>query len=403
MAAESLPTQRHEDFKEEFLTCSLCYEPYDNGNHQGKCLPCLHTYCKNCLERHGNNQPKFNCPKCRYLVILPGGTVDSLPNNFLVENLKGYQDIFNSTLLCGSCEDDEYENSQAVIFCHDCRCFLCQGCVDAHIKVGMLRSHELSTITELQEKKGIALARQHQQCKKHPKQDLTLFCKNTNCKIPLCATCGLIDHKTHDLVELEVAIDDMQKSSAQVTSRNETLVKELAAAETIQKTLVDNFNKKEKEMQTSVQKLLKDIDDRYNAARSKLKQMFETEMKSLNASIESIKTLSDQMTSASEFAEKACDCNQAVQVLSSETQILKRLDELATVELPKVQLDKTDFSLTNKHNDAVKLIKMSLQDLYEVHWLMPKVEGQVGKLPVMPLRQFVSNNIDNRHFNCIIL
>ena len=369
-AAVSLSAQRQEDFKEEFLTCSLCFEPYDNGKHQAKCLPCLHTYCKNCLKRHGGERPKFNCPKCRYLVVLPDETVDSLPNNFLVENLKEYRDLFNFALLCGSCEN---EGNQAVSFCHDCGCFLCQGCIEAHRRLGPLRMHKLSTISELQEKKCNPLSQQHQQCKKHPKHDLTLFCKDTKCKVPLCATCGLVDHRTHELVDITSAVDeiveDMRKSSAIVTARNQELAKERVATETVQKTLMDNFNKKVKEMKACVQELHKEIDDRYDKAHSQLKQMYDAEMESLTANIDSINLLSDQMTNASEFASQACIGNQAMQVLSSQTQILKRLDELATVELPKTTSDKTDFALTDKHHAAMAQMKTSLQDLCDADWL----------------------------------
>ena len=221
MAAFLSLTQRQEDFNEEFLTCSICTEPYDNDQNQAKCLPCLHTYCKLCLQKVASKHPKINCPNCRSLVTLPGGTVDSLPNNFLVENLKNYHDTLNFAISCGSCED---KGNQAVSFCHDCGCFLCQECVDAHRRLGPLRMHKLSTMAELQEKKCIPMAQCHQQCKKHPKQDLTLFCREPNCKIPVCASCGHVDHRNHDLIDLSVAFDetvaDMQRSIARVSLKN---------------------------------------------------------------------------------------------------------------------------------------------------------------------------------------
>ena len=164
-------------------------------------------------------------------------------------------------------------------------------------------------------------------------------------------------------------VEDMRKSSAIVTSRNQELAKERAATENVQKTLMDNFNKKVKEMKACAQELHKEIDDRYDKAHSQLKQMYDAEMESLTANIDSINLLSDQMTNASEFASQACIGNQAMQVLSSQTQVLKRLDELATVELPKTTSDKTDFALTDKHYAAMAQMKTSLQDLCDVHWL----------------------------------
>ena len=67
-------SRRKEEFKEEFLTCSICTESYDRYEHQAKFLPCLHTYCKSCLESlaQAGQRPKFNCPQCRKLVSVPG-------------------------------------------------------------------------------------------------------------------------------------------------------------------------------------------------------------------------------------------------------------------------------------------------------------------------------------------
>ena len=242
MAASLSPAQQQEDFKEEFLTCSICTEPYDKDQHQAKCLSCLHTYCKSCLQKLAGKRSKINCPKCRSLVTLPGGTVDSLPNNFLVENLKVYRDIFSFAVLCGSCEN---EGNQAVSFCHDCGCFLCQGCVDAHKRLGPLRMHKLSTMAELQEKKCNPMAQRHQQCKKHPKQDLTLFCREPNCKMPVCASCGHVDHRGHDLIDLLVTFDEivakMQRSIKSVGLKNQEAAKYRTTTEALQKKITDSF------------------------------------------------------------------------------------------------------------------------------------------------------------------
>ena len=60
---------------------------------------------------------------------------------------------------------------------------------------------------ELQEHKYYnPLKQQHQQCSMHPNQEITMYCKEINCKVPVCATCGLLNHRSHDLVELSSAI-----------------------------------------------------------------------------------------------------------------------------------------------------------------------------------------------------
>ncbi|XP_072017481.1 E3 ubiquitin-protein ligase TRIM56-like [Amphiura filiformis] len=246
MAASLSPDQRKEDFREEFLTCSICAEPYDNNKHKAKCLPCLHTYCQSCLQRIACKRSKLECPKCRKLVTLLGGTVESLPNNFIVEHLKEYQDIFNLSVSCGGCESVE----AAVNVCHDCGIFLCKKCIDSHRQFGPLRQHKLSTLVELQEKKYNPMSQRQQHCSKHLNQEVTMYCREANCKVPVCATCGLLDHRGHNLVELSAAIariiDDMHQSTARVRKRSQELEHQRVAMESLQETLTTNF-KKERE------------------------------------------------------------------------------------------------------------------------------------------------------------
>ncbi len=128
--------------KEDLLNCSKCKKPYDDHLHQAKYLPrCHHTYCATCL----GNLPdaESNCPSCNCVL---GGTVDSLPNNFLVEHERSIQEYRNSLKnSCGSCT-----NEQAVSYCGKCKCYLCQACVNAHKQLGPLaqQGHKLITIAE---------------------------------------------------------------------------------------------------------------------------------------------------------------------------------------------------------------------------------------------------------------
>ena len=370
--AESLsPTQQQEDFKEEFLTCSICTEPYDNDQHQAKCLPCLHTYCISCLQNLAGKRIKINCPNCRSLITFPGGTVDNLPNNFLVENLKNYHDIFSFAVLCGSCED---EGNQAVSFCHNCGCFLCQGCVDAHRRLGPLRMHKLSTIAELQEKKCNPMAQRHQQCKKHPKQDLTLFCREPNCKIPVCASCGLVDHRGHDLIDLLVAFDeivaDMKRLIERVSLRNQEIIKEHATAEAIQKKLTDFFNQKEKDIHKSEEELITLIKSQSKKAHSHLKNLYQTEMNRLASSMESMNLFTAQMTSACEFANQACHTSNRTQLLTSQKQIMERLSELQNQEIPKTASD--------KHHSAMAQMQTLVEHLFDNDWELRKSQKPQG-------------------------
>lgn len=64
------------------LECPLCFEPLDAS---AKVLPCQHTFCLSCLQRHEGAQSQLFCPECRAPV--PVRTVEELPENLLLVRL----------------------------------------------------------------------------------------------------------------------------------------------------------------------------------------------------------------------------------------------------------------------------------------------------------------------------
>ena len=369
MATSMLNAQKkQDDFKKKFLICSICSDPYDNDDHQAKCLPCLHSYCRSCLQSHAGKQPTFNCPNCNSLVSPRHGTIDSLPDNHVVENLKAYHEILIQSV-CGSCDDSV---NQVKSLCHDCSCFLCEVCVNQHKRMRALKNHKLSTMAELQEKRYNPLRQQQLRCTKHPKQELSMYCKGADCKVVICAS-GLVNHAGHELIELTTAMDEIVervgRQSSKVQERNDELKLSHEAVDNKKKSLSDRYNQREKDIQDAVRKIHGLIDSRHEKACSHLKHLYDTEMKRLTGNNESIDFLADQMNSACDFASEACDISSPTQLLDLQNQILHRLHELEITELPKSASDKTDLHFTDKHHTVLVQIQESLQHLCDVDWL----------------------------------
>ena len=74
----------------EHLICSICSENYNNTNLVPKALPCLHTFCRQCLTlfleqtQDGNELP---CPMCREPFQRPENGVDGLRTNFMLQDM----------------------------------------------------------------------------------------------------------------------------------------------------------------------------------------------------------------------------------------------------------------------------------------------------------------------------
>lgn len=64
------------------LECPLCLEKLDAS---AKVLPCQHTFCLPCLQRHETDQYQLFCPECRAPV--PARTAEELPTNLLLVRL----------------------------------------------------------------------------------------------------------------------------------------------------------------------------------------------------------------------------------------------------------------------------------------------------------------------------
>ena len=119
---------------EEEITCSICGDLFTDP----KTIPCLHMFCKQCIEKSIESNKKMAsvvcCPLC--CTPLPRDDMSSVPTNFTINRLV---EIFGKrkeqgTILepkeisCGSCEN----NLPAIMWCIECENSFCLGCNDAH-------------------------------------------------------------------------------------------------------------------------------------------------------------------------------------------------------------------------------------------------------------------------------
>lgn len=71
-----------------FLSCSICMEHFKKP----KALPCLHTFCEDCLRDYivsrFESAGQFPCPICRQLVYIPPNGVYGFPDNHFILSLQ---------------------------------------------------------------------------------------------------------------------------------------------------------------------------------------------------------------------------------------------------------------------------------------------------------------------------
>ncbi|CAH1243766.1 TRIM3 [Branchiostoma lanceolatum] len=117
--------------EEYILTCALCRGRFDHPKE----LPCLHTFCRGCLERHvGGKTVTFNCPTCHRITVVPKAGVDGFLNNRHINSLVQLNELFrggDSHPVCQFCASKETATS----WCQDCSSFLCKSCHDRATRI----------------------------------------------------------------------------------------------------------------------------------------------------------------------------------------------------------------------------------------------------------------------------
>lgn len=179
---------------DEMLTCPLCLEFAQNPKY----LPCIHTFCFECLEKDLENKNKDEitaaCPKCGRIYNVPSVGLDGLPTNIFVaqsiEQLTISKTLStNTSQICELCQ-----NEDSCIYCWDCHQCMCDRCCLAHRGSTVSKSHVIRNLEEMRHSKTVPPARELN-CAKHLEKRLELYC--SKCRIVICAKCFEVDHEEH--------------------------------------------------------------------------------------------------------------------------------------------------------------------------------------------------------------
>ena len=186
----------------EEVSCPVCTNIYTDPKH----LPCLHSFCLQCLKhwhRSSHGRDTIRCPKCQVLSKVPdSGDLKDLPTSFY---LNGFIDVLaikeckTSQVGCGNCQKKSSESS----YCFQCCMFWCEECLIAHNIIQVNKDHRVLALKDFQEKDYEDVLKRPLFCSKqrHEKEELKYFCKN--CETAACQSCVLIHHPGHAILHLE--------------------------------------------------------------------------------------------------------------------------------------------------------------------------------------------------------
>lgn len=132
------------------LTCQVCANFYEDP----RILPCLHTFCCQCIETLLRNRPikdkLLKCPTCQLDTGLENRkAVRKLPANSLLVSLLDLLLIQEGEAVeCDVC--DNSEELSAHVRCRECSVYLCELHAEAHKKARDTKQHVLLSLGKLQ-------------------------------------------------------------------------------------------------------------------------------------------------------------------------------------------------------------------------------------------------------------
>ena len=177
------------------LQCGICLELFQDP----RSLPCLHTFCVECIQSTLNDKHSLKCPVCRAEHQLGEEGAKLLPvNSYARQELPRkrlrQQQENNAEKKCECCGEVECAD---VAWCSECG-IICKSCLANHKKMACLKDHEViqaedqdSLLQPPAKKRFIA----KNNCLRHSGEELKYLC--TDCIEMVCPECLLSTHKDH--------------------------------------------------------------------------------------------------------------------------------------------------------------------------------------------------------------
>ncbi|XP_078699963.1 protein meiotic P26-like [Branchiostoma floridae x Branchiostoma belcheri] len=338
----------------DFLECTICLEPYKDP----KILPCLHTFCKDCLEKsvakQGEAKDRFPCPTCRIETVLPEGGVAGLKNNFFVLSLRDTVDAHKSAATIASVEDDKVpcdvcEEEVATCGCVACEEFLCDECACAHRRAKRTRGHEVTGVTELKEqlitKTPSVKSTSLPMCPKHEDEKLKFYCET--CQSPICRDCTVLQHKDHKYGYLTDVVSDVRAKIKGKLEAARPKIEEYRDAASV-------AANKQAELNTNSKKAADDIDAaaeeeikyytglvrrKQTELKEKLAAVTAARSKQLSATADSVESTLGCLSSTVDFSQKVVEHGSDFDVMNVYSDVTSRLESLLKGPIPDIPDD----------------------------------------------------------------
>ncbi|XP_041361880.1 E3 ubiquitin/ISG15 ligase TRIM25-like [Gigantopelta aegis] len=332
------------EIRDEFVTCEICLEYFNDGEKCPRILPCHHSFCCQCLiSLWENSQQGVTCPNCRRMWPVQNSIEATFQQNKVLSNLVEYIALKNrrGEINCHDCPNESTATSR----CIDCQEYMCNVCTSCHNKFTMSKHHKTVLITELVNMAQDEYFQQKEMCINHENSKLEIFCRA--CSTAVCPTCVLVAHRDHEICNLKDVYNEKKELIR-------TGLKDLQTSEENLRTYSERLTGDVQTLAATEQNLLSDIDESSNKIIAKVKEIatrLNEDVISKAAKQKDQRSEQIELIAQSESlkAEHILHCQQALQfarqvefiemcqVLEHETKNLVKTPELPGLEIEEIR------------------------------------------------------------------
>ena len=348
--------------------CPLCLQTVNNP----KTLPCIHSFCLGCLDKHANFarrqlQATIKCPVCQTSFQIPEGhSFKNLPASYHLNRLVdvlALKDGGKQTQKCSSCD----ENNTASSYCFVCQIFLCTVCFEAHQRLKTTRGHRNVVMEKLNVQDVQELIHRPAMCSQqyHENQPLEFYCEE--CKDLICHKCSVVSHNRHTMTDTQKAaqVQKMEMKDALEKVKAETVIYENEIRK--QTELMDKAKNEilsaEKKMTDAVEERIRELREHERVMKAKFAEIYEAQQKHHATRLENFELVLTQLQSCIERGESALERNVSAEILQTNQIIVGRCKELLNVTKPEIyNSPHVHYIVENQLNPGLDRIVVSNTD-----------------------------------------
>ena len=331
------------------LTCAICQDLFAIP----KTLPCLHTFCEECLKRAeearrrmrsrgdtaSTSPDEVECPSCRG-VTQHKGHVAGIMTNFTFVNLIEHLDIHEKIstdghLTCGKCVSDTGTSpAPAVAFCYDCKSALCEPCQQLHQRSREHSAHSICSLDEIKDSVSLPPMSRSYVCPKH-NDEQRLFCYD--CQEVICRDCIVVqsDHRDHRYQFIDQIINEQKEEMKKEFKPLEDTLKVVTGCYERLQAHIDRVTqiheKRARRINSAIDESITVLEQRREYLLEESLRVHETKKKNLDLDLENVEGDKGSITSAIEFCNTTLEKGSDVEVLIYKKEMMARSKTLAAL------------------------------------------------------------------------